>query len=135
MIQFPGRQLKGRSVIETLSDEQPKRIPTVFAPFYSGYRFEMEGRETPPGTTLHLSNMTILVPNATYENLGTSGIMDYFEFGDSARFCITNRCDDKSTATCRLHLAREISTCMRFGISSSLSCLWGPLEALCSNAV
>lgn len=65
--EFPGRQLRGSSVLATTSEEQSKRIPTVFAPFYAGARFELAGRETPPGTTLHLSNITFMVANATYE--------------------------------------------------------------------
>ena len=92
-IQFPGRQLKGRSVLDTLADRQPKRIPTIFAPFYSGFKFRLVERETPPGTTLHFSNMTLMLPNATYENLASSGMMEYFDFGQSARTCITNRYD------------------------------------------
>ena len=93
VIQFPGRQLTGKSVIDSLSDKQPKRIPTVFNPFYSGFKFRLVARESPPGTTLHFSNMTLMVQNATYDSLATSGVMDFFEFGDSARVCITNRCD------------------------------------------
>ena len=105
VIPFPGRQLKGKSVLLSQSDEQPLRIPTIFAPFYSGYKFQLEGREAPPPTTLHLSNMTLLVANATYANLPTSGMMDYFDLGTSARVCVTNRCADNCTATCRIYLA------------------------------
>jgi hypothetical protein len=72
---------------------QPKRIPTIFAPFYSGFKFRLAGRESPPGTTLFFTNFTILVANGTYENLFTSGMMEYFDFGTAARLCVANRCD------------------------------------------
>jgi hypothetical protein len=62
-IHFPGRQLTGHSVLDSVTDMQPKRVPTIFAPFYSGYKFSLAGRESPPGTTLFLTNFTILVAN------------------------------------------------------------------------
>lgn len=36
--------------------------------------------------------MTIVVANATYENLPTSGMLDYLDMEQRARVCISNRC-------------------------------------------
>jgi hypothetical protein len=99
-IVFPGRHFTGHSVLDSVTDEQPKRIPTIFAPFYSGFRFKLAGREVPPGTSLFLTNLTFLVANGTYENLFTSGMMDFFSFGTAARMCVLNRCDLAHSASC-----------------------------------
>jgi hypothetical protein len=105
IIKFPGKQISGESVLDTLTEDQPKRIPTIFAPFYANTRFNLEPRETPPGTTLHLTNMTFMIANATYGSLSASGVMDYFEFGTSARACMTNRyafADEQPLMRCSL---------------------------------
>jgi hypothetical protein len=88
---WPGREVKGRSVPASDSGMQPKRIPTIFAPFHSGYKFSLAGRESPPGSVLLFSNMTLLMANATYSSFNTSGIMEYFDLGTNARFCFINR--------------------------------------------
>lgn len=71
---------------------QPRRIPTVFSPFHAGTIFKLSRREVPPGVTLNFQNMTLLLPNVTYDGIFVSGFMEYFELGRSARFCFTNRC-------------------------------------------
>ena len=96
-IEFPGVMLQGESALDTLSASKPKRIPTVFAPFRAGTVFSLAGRQAPPGVTLAFSNMTLLLPNVTYEGIYQSGLMDFFDMGGGARFCFTNRYDLAST--------------------------------------
>eukprot|EP00892_Ulva_mutabilis_P008873 jgi/Ulvmu1/6358/UM029_0066.1 len=90
VIDFPGVALRGESVLDTLSTKQPKRIPTVYSPFHAGWKFIVAGKEVPPGVTLNFSNMTLLLANVTYEGIYSSGFMDFFNLGRSARFCFTN---------------------------------------------
>lgn len=90
-VNFPALSLKGQSVEHTTSAGHPLRIPTIFAPQYSGYKFELEGLSQPPGTTLHVSNMTIVDANAEYANMAKSDLLDYFDFGQNSRVCATNR--------------------------------------------
>ena len=94
-VEFPGVALRGESVLKTppLSVTQPKRIPTVFAPFRAGTVFTLAGRQAPPGVTLNFSNMTLLLPNATYKGIYKSGLMNFFDIGKHSRFCFTNRYD------------------------------------------
>lgn len=91
LITFPGTTLIGESVLDTLSTVRPRRIPTVFAPFHAGTKFRVEGRESPPRTTLTFSNMTLLMPDVAYTSSFQSGFMDYFDLGRSARICFMNR--------------------------------------------
>lgn len=63
----------------------------MFAPFHAGAKFSLQGRDTPPGTTLAFSNVTPLLPNATYAGIFDSGLMEFFDLGRSARVCFTNR--------------------------------------------
>lgn len=71
------------------------RVPTIFAPEYSGYKFQVQGVEQPPGTILEFRNMTIVMPDAVFDspetNFQESSIMDYFDMGTSARVCFLNR--------------------------------------------
>ena len=92
LVEFPGVVLQGESVLATLGMRQPRRIPSVFAPFRARTILRVAGREAPPGATLNFSNMTLLLPNVTYDGIYNSGFMDFFELGRSARFCFTNRC-------------------------------------------
>jgi hypothetical protein len=91
-IGFPGRQYTGHSVLDSVTEEQPKRIPTIFAPFYSGFKFKLAGRDSPPATTLFLTNLTFLVANATYQDIFASGMMDFFTLGTVSRLCVANWC-------------------------------------------
>lgn len=91
-VAFPGGTIRGESVLDTLSVSQPLRIPTVFAPFHAGTVFSLEARDVPPGTSLTFSNMTLLLPNVTYESIYESGFTDFFDMAGSARVCFTNRC-------------------------------------------
>jgi hypothetical protein len=100
LITFPGRQFTGHSVLDSVANLHLKRIPTIFAPFYSGFKFKLAGRQSPPGTTLFLTNLTLLVANATYDNLFTSGMMEYFTFGTYARVCFSNRYDPAHSPSC-----------------------------------
>ena len=61
--------------------------------------------------------MTLMVANATYEDLGSSGMMEYFDSGQSARTCITNRCD---TAACLHFVCRSAGA---FSIGCEDSCV------------
>eukprot|EP00892_Ulva_mutabilis_P007870 jgi/Ulvmu1/5455/UM226_0003.1 len=90
IVKFPGVSLRGESVLDTLSAQQLRRIPTVFAPFRAGTIFQVDGQDTPPGVTLNFSNMTLFMPDVIYEDIYTSGLMEYFQFGRSARVCFTN---------------------------------------------
>jgi hypothetical protein len=108
-IAFPGLHISGHSVVDSVSEEEPKRIPTVFAPFYSGCKFRLAERESPPGTTLFLTNLTLLVANGTYESLFTSGMMDFFSLGTAARICVANRCDPAHSKRCARSAALRIT--------------------------
>lgn len=91
IIDLPGVVLQGESLLDTLSTEQPKRIPTVFAPFHAGWIFRTDSRDAPPGVTLQFSNMTLLLSNVTYEGIYESGLMEFFDLGTSAQVCFVNR--------------------------------------------
>lgn len=91
-VQFPGLEIFGSSVdVRSTAIPRPLRIPTIFAPQYSGYKFEIQGVTEPPGATLHFSNMTIVMPDAKYSAMATSGFMEYFDLGERARVCVANR--------------------------------------------
>eukprot|EP00892_Ulva_mutabilis_P003297 jgi/Ulvmu1/1339/UM011_0067.1 len=79
-VPFPGVEARGGSRGGGIGPRS-RRIPTVYAPFHSGFRFRIDDDD---GKTaiVNLSNMTILVPNATYEGLGSSGLLDFFSLGD-----------------------------------------------------
>jgi hypothetical protein len=95
----------------TLAEGQPKRIPAIFAPFYANTLFQLAARQTPPGTTLHFANMALLVANATFESLESSGVMDYFKFGTASRVCISDRCASESGVHCRLLCRCTVKCC------------------------
>jgi hypothetical protein len=109
VIVFPGRQFTGHSVLGSVANVQLKRVPTIFAPFYSGFKFRMAGRESPPGTAVLFTNITLLVANATYETLFTSGMMDFFALGTLARVCFSNRYDPAPQVTSEQRLLDEVS--------------------------
>lgn len=92
LVEFRGVAVQGESVLDTLSVVQPRRIPTVFAPFHAGTKFSVQGRDTPPSTTLNFANMTLLLPNVTYEGIYEGGFLDFFDLRQSARISFTNRC-------------------------------------------
>lgn len=89
VVESPGRLFTGKS---TPGPEEGLRIPTVFAPFYSGFSFrvveEAQG-DRPP--IIVFRNMTFFVPNTTYLELPTSRALDYFELGH-VRLCFTDTC-------------------------------------------
>lgn len=62
----------------------------MYAPFHAGVSFPVMATEEAPGATLHLSHMTLFVGNATYADLGASGVMRYFALGSNARVCFSN---------------------------------------------
>jgi hypothetical protein len=131
-IVFPGRQFTGHSVLDSVTDEQPKRIPTIFAPFYSGFKFKLAGRDSPPGTTLFLNNLTFLVANGTYEDLFTSGMMDFFSFGTAARMCVSNRCDLAHSASCA-RSAAESKKVTAMPLHATLNLLLQRIYAMCTG--
>lgn len=47
LVKFPGLALRGQSVLESLSDKQPKRIPTIFPPSTPGTSSAGRSRFTP----------------------------------------------------------------------------------------
>lgn len=91
VLELPGATISGKSVPDNQGANQSKRIPTVFAPFHAGVKFPIAGVQAPPGVTLSFSNVTLLLPNVTYEGIYQSGFLDFFELGQSARICFTNR--------------------------------------------
>lgn len=108
-IQFPGTQMDGQSVVQTEGTEQPLRIPTIYAPFQSGTVFDFgpNVRGEGPGVALHLSNITLVLPNVTFSGLHTSGFTNFFKFRENARVCITNR----HATTCEHACICIMSTC------------------------
>lgn len=91
-ILFPGKLLKGSSTAQdTQHAPHVVRLPIVYAPFHAGIVFPVQGTASAPGATLHFSNVTFLVSNATYDALGASGAMDFFALGSYARVCFSNR--------------------------------------------
>lgn len=105
VMQHPGRQLTWKSVLDTLSPQQRRRIPTISAPFYSGYKFELEDKSQPDCTISHFTNITTMIANDTYEHLATSGLLDFFQLGTYAVICITNRGGTEKCMLISYHLA------------------------------
>lgn len=87
IVKSVSRIITGRSVL----GNGGLRIPTVFAPLYSGYKFMLQAVESPPGTTLELRNMTVVIADGVFTELHSSGMMDYFDLGTAARVCFMNR--------------------------------------------
>lgn len=105
MLKSPGPIAQGVSVVDTLDERQPRRIPTVLSFFHTGTKFRIEGSTSPPGASLYFSNVTVLVANASFAYLHSSGIMDFFELGKIARFCFMNR---SATSVCVSGLAHAM---------------------------
>lgn len=76
LVSFPGIEARGRSM-GVGRGPRAQRIPTVYAPFSSGYKFRIDDSDGETAV-VNLSNMTLLVPNATYDGLGDSGLLAFF---------------------------------------------------------
>lgn len=100
LIPHPGITIHGTSYVAGPDSE--RTLPTVFAPFHAGTVFRVEDPPTPQGTTLHFSNMTLLMPNVTFNGIYESGFLEFFDIGDTAIICFTNRCDPAQLCSWRL---------------------------------
>ena len=90
IVDFPGIEARGTTISGTMS-----RIPTVYNPFKAGIRAELVEQMDEETTVFNLSNMTFLVPNATYAGLGDSGLLNFFGLQDGQPndlVCVQNRC-------------------------------------------
>lgn len=83
----PSRIVSGRSNL----GNGGLRVPTIFAPEYAGYRFEVAGVDFPPGAILEMRNMTVVLPGVAFNELDASPLFEYFTMGQSARVCFMNR--------------------------------------------
>jgi hypothetical protein len=113
-VTFPGLQFTGTSVALDKNGKPKLRIPTVFSPFHNGVRFQVPQHSETPGTTLHFSNMTVALPNVTYEGLYDSGFMKFFDLGERAHLCFSNRCELNCT------VSRGFSSIMRADLQSCI---------------
>ena len=123
-LDYPGVSIRARSVPELSADgsAQPRRIPTVFAPFHAGVKFALGARQAPPGVTLHISNVTLLLPNVTYSGVFESGFMDFFEMGRFARMCFTDRCRSPSSRADLLSGQRPVAVLLASAGRRARSC-------------
>lgn len=93
LVSFPGVEARGWSV-GSGRGPRAQRIPTVYAPFNSGYKFRIDDSDGETAV-VNLSNMTLLMPNSTYEGLGDSGLLAFFGLDGGQPqdlVCIQNRC-------------------------------------------
>ena len=93
LVTFPGVEARGASMGGGVGPRS-RRVPSVYAPFHSGFKFRIDDSDSDTAI-VNLSNMTILIPNATYEGLGTSGFLDFFSLADGQEqdlVCVQNRC-------------------------------------------
>lgn len=91
LVNTPGAHFRGVSVAEGFSNIVPLRIPSIYNPFTAGHRFVVQ---QPNGgvSALFFSNVTLVVPNATYATLSTSGLRSFLVNTQGTRFCFSNTC-------------------------------------------